>query len=586
MSEKTVEVKFEDLKKAGAVQAPQTAAEKPPPNFVFKRELGTGGMGIVYEAIGKIQRRVAVKVMTPKGAEASRKAEERFRREGEILKRLRHRNIVELYDTFSHEGSRYIVMEFLEGKNLYDYVKEDLAQKHFTERVRFAVRVAVEASRALLCAHANKVIHRDIKPANIFISAMDGPIKILDFGIARDAANPEVTTSGSETALLTPEYAAPEQLMRREANERADIYSLGASLVFILTGRAPFSNSVDPLTFERERKMYSTFEKLPKEIPTDLLNIIHRCLLFEPMHRYGTALDLLEDLDRLRPDAGGKQEDDSGWAAAGRAPRYEESVPAKSPRHSKWLLDFVFILVIAIMAVMLGGMLKDNWDKAQIAELEKKKAEAQNPSTFASNVVFETEIEAMRTAVASVEAENRALRAQVQAYDEGRSSIETASVPKVTPSATPAATVTPSASLTEILAGIDNSTSRPAAVTARPTSLEYLVLAERADPSHIFVQIIDPAIPESELVSPTGPHVELDRFYGPEEALAYAITRAYAAGDGSVRWGIPDSLSRRGELPLRVRGGWNITARKYDRNLVTVFSRAGSRHIADVEPYR
>lgn len=586
MSEKTVEVKFEDLKKAGAVQAPQTAAEKPPPNFVFKRELGTGGMGIVYEAIGKIQRRVAVKVMTPKGAEASRKAEERFRREGEILKRLRHRNIVELFDSFSHEGSRYIVMEFLEGKNLYDYVKEDLAQKHFQERVRFAIRVAVEASRALLCAHANKVIHRDIKPANIFICAMDGPIKILDFGIARDAHNPEITTSGSETALLTPEYAAPEQLMRREANERADIYSLGASLVFILTGRAPFSNSVDPLTYERERKMYSTFEKLPKEVPTDLLNIIHRCLLFDPMHRYGTALDLLEDLDRLRPDGRGKDEDENSWAAAGRVPRMEDKAPAASPRHSKWLLDAVFIMVIAVLAVMLGGIVKDNWDKAQLAaaELEKKNAEA-SPSAFASNVVYETEIEAIRTQMARIEAENRSLRAQVLSSG-GQVPVETASLPRATPSETPAPTVTPSASLTEILAGMESNTSRPAATPARPTTLEYIVMAERDDPSHIFVQIVDPAISESELVTPTGPHVELDRFGGAEEALAFAISRAYASGDGSVRWGIPDSLSRRGELPLRVRGGWNIAARKYDRNLVTVFSRAGSRHIADVEPYR
>jgi len=586
MSEKTVEVKFEDLKKAGALQAPQSAAEKPPPNFVFKRELGTGGMGIVYEAIGKIQRRVAVKVMTPKGAEASRKAEERFRREGEILKRLRHRNIVELYDTFSHEGSRYIVMEFLEGKNLYDYVKEDLAQKHFSERVRFAIRVAAETSRALLCAHANKVIHRDIKPANVFICAMEGPIKILDFGIARDAANPESTAPGSETALLTPEYAAPEQLMRRETNERTDIYSLGATLVFILTGRAPFSSSVDPLTFERERKMYSTFEKLPKEVPTDLLNIIHRCLLFESMHRYGSALDLLEDLDRLRPDARGKENEESAWAAAGRAPRYEDEAPATSPRHSKWLLDFVFILVIAILAVTVGGMLKDNWDKAQLAAAEREKIQAaQTAPSFSSNVVLETQIENMRTAVASLEAENRTLRSQIQASG-GRVPVETAALPGATAEGTPAPAVTPSAGLTDVLAGIETSPARTPVPPARPTAVEYVVFANREDPSRVFVQIVDPAIPESDLIAPTGPHVELDRFAGPEEALAFSITRAYASGNGTVRWGIPESLARRGELPLRVRGGWNITARKYDRNLVTVFSRAGSRHIADVEPYR
>lgn len=586
MSEKTAEVSFEDLKKAGMIQSPQTSAEKPPPNFVYKRELGNGGMGIVYEGIGKIQRRVAIKVMTPKGQDATRKAEERFRREGEILKRLKHRNIVELYDTFIHEGNRYIIMEYLDGKNLHDYAREDLVNRPYDERVKFTVRVAIEISRGLLCAHANQIVHRDIKPANIFICGVDGPVKLLDFGIAKEMGADSLTST-ADAPFATPEFAPPEQVLRRETTERSDIYALGGVLYFCLTGQAPFPTTRDVSIFERERKQFSAFDRLPRGTPPDLVNIIHRCLLYDPMHRYPTVLDLLEDLDRLKPERREEEADTIPFHLKNM--NLGEDAGHSGASKSKWLLDLVVMLMLAALAAVLGGLLHENWSKVKdaAASLQGPPPAPQPQSAYASNPALEAELEAMRIKQAELESENALLRERTAAA-QARPPIPSASqgpsgdgsllarLPSLAPTPSPVPAATP--------APVD---TRPAPGTsAAPAGLQYIVWSDTSDSTRIFVEVADPNAAESDRVPPSGPHMRVETFNTPEEALAVAIERAYRQGDGSVKWGIPTSLEKRGELPLRIRGGYNVATKRYDRNLLTVFRRGGVRHIADVEPLR
>lgn len=583
MSEKTAEVSFEDLKKAGMIQSPQGGSEKPPPNFVYKRELGNGGMGIVYEGIGKIQRRVAIKVMTPKGQDATRKAEERFRREGEILKRLKHRNIVELYDTFIHEGNRYIIMEYLDGKNLHDFVREDLVNRSYDERIKFTVRVAIEISRGLLCAHANQIIHRDIKPANIFVCGADGPVKVLDFGIAKEMGADSLTST-ADAPFATPEFAPPEQVLRRETTERSDIYAMGGVLYFCLTGQAPFPTTRDVSIFERERKQFSAFDRLPRNTPPDLVNIIHRCLLYDPMHRYPTILDLLEDLDRLKPER--KEEEADTVPVHLRNMNLGQEAAHSGPPRTRLMIDLIVMLMLVAIAAVLGGLLHENWSKVKEAAASFQGPPPAPPpeSAYVSNPALEAELETMRMRQAELEAENSLLRERSAAQARPQIPPPTpvpgdgtliSRLPTLAPAATPEAQATPA------------STPRPSPVlTATPTGLQYIVWADQSDSRRLFVEVVDPNAGESDKVPPSGPHMRMETFNTPEEAMAVAIERAYREGDGSVKWGIPGSLEKRGELPLRIRGGYNVATKRYDRNLVTVFRRQGVRHIADVEPLR
>ena len=199
------------------------------------RHLARGGMAEVYVAEDQLlNRTVAVKVLFPELAHDEAFVE-RFRREARAAASLNHHNIVSVYDFGEDEGSWFIVMEYVEGRNLRDIIRSEGQ----LDPPR-AAALGAEVAAALAAAHAQGIIHRDVKPANVLIAADAGTVKVADFGIARAAgARQGLTMPG--TVLGTATYLSPEQAQGAEVDFRTDVYSLGMVLYEMLAGKPPFT---------------------------------------------------------------------------------------------------------------------------------------------------------------------------------------------------------------------------------------------------------------------------------------------------------------------------------------------------------
>jgi serine/threonine-protein kinase len=208
--------------------------------YTLRSPLGQGGMGSVWLADrsdGRFQGVVAVKMLN--ASLLGHDAEARFRREGSILARLRHPHIAHLIDAgVSDHGQPYLALEHVDGERIDRYC--DAHRLGIEARVRLFLDVLAAVSHA----HANLVVHRDLKPSNVLVGS-DGRVKLLDFGIAKllesDAAEPVTALTRDGESMLTPEYAAPEQLTGGAVTTATDVYALGALLYLLLAGRHPAS---------------------------------------------------------------------------------------------------------------------------------------------------------------------------------------------------------------------------------------------------------------------------------------------------------------------------------------------------------
>ena len=279
--------------------------------YRLTRLLGDGGMGRVYlgEREGAaFAQQVAVKVILH-GAFAG-EAQRRFRNECQALSRLEHPHITRLIDGgATDQGLPYIVMEYVDGTPLDAYCREhDLA-------VPARLRLFREVCAAVEHAHRHSILHRDIKPANILVDRT-GRVKLTDFGIARvlDAAEPGEAATLTRFAVMTPQYASPEQLGGEVLSTASDVYSLGLVLYQLLTGTLPFAEGTTSLR-ERERLIESTAPTRPSEMvrrpergsppalnPRDLSGdldaIVLMALRREPERRYASARHLADDIAR------------------------------------------------------------------------------------------------------------------------------------------------------------------------------------------------------------------------------------------------------------------------------------------------
>ena len=285
--------------------------------------LGRGGMGVVYQArqLG-LDRTVALKMILT-GFQAGPKDLARFRAEAAALARLQHPNIVQIYDVGEAAGRPYFVFEFVAGGSLAQHLQGT------PQPVRPAAQLVETLARAVHAAHANGVIHRDLKPANILLrderegargeSRDLSPLaprlaslapKITDFGLAKcaggDGEAPDLrgpTVTGD--LLGTPNYMAPEQAMvpRQPVGPAADVYALGAILYELLTGRPPFTGETPLATvLQVLHNEPVSVTSLQPNVPRDLETICLKCLRKEPRQRYGSALELAEDLQRFLRD--------------------------------------------------------------------------------------------------------------------------------------------------------------------------------------------------------------------------------------------------------------------------------------------
>ena len=264
--------------------------------------LGAGGMGEVYRARdSKLDREVAVKVL-PTSLARDPAALARFEREAKAVAALSHPNILAVHDFGSSDGTTYAVMELLEGESLRQRLAEGAIP------LRKAAEIAREIALGLAAAHDKGIVHRDLKPENLFLTR-DGRVKILDFGLARQIALPSSGDTHSPTAapgtepgtvLGTVGYMAPEQLRGQTADHRSDIFSFGAVLYEMLTGRRAFLGDTAIETMNAILKEEPPeLSQSGRQIPPGLERIVAHCLEKKPDERFQSARDLAFDLGSL-----------------------------------------------------------------------------------------------------------------------------------------------------------------------------------------------------------------------------------------------------------------------------------------------
>ncbi|MCX7945173.1 MAG: protein kinase [Deltaproteobacteria bacterium] len=252
-------------------------------------KVGSGGMATVYRARDELlNREVAIKVLHPHLVEKE-DVKKRFLREAQALARLKHKNIIEVFDYFSEESNCYIVSEFIKGKNLASFISEYDISSPF-----IAAMIVSILADAIDHAHKNNVIHRDIKPENILISD-NYQLKITDFGIAYITDAESLTITGSISG--SPAHMSPEQIDGKDIDLRTDIFSLGTILYLISCGELPFKGNSPASIF---KSILMGEYKDPREvnpiIDSRFASIIHKCLKKDLNERYGSCEELKTDL--------------------------------------------------------------------------------------------------------------------------------------------------------------------------------------------------------------------------------------------------------------------------------------------------
>jgi eukaryotic-like serine/threonine-protein kinase len=304
--------------------------------YDVERVLGRGGMAVVYLARDReLHRSVAVKVLEPRFTD-DESVQARFVREARLAARLSHPNVVQVYDAGESDARLYIVMEYVPGNTLAQTGKLPPDE---------AVQLALQACAGLQHAHEAGLVHRDIKPGNLLLRE-DGVLKIADFGIARTTDATRLTQLG--TILGTAAYLAPEQAAGEDVTAAADLYSLGAVLYELLTGRPPYEfDSLAELAAKQSEGEVTAVRDLEPSVPEPVEAAVMRALARDPRFRPASAAELAQDLA-----AASELPTEPLLATAITEPlgsRTYRSIPGSGA----WLL-IVGAATIALIAVVLG----------------------------------------------------------------------------------------------------------------------------------------------------------------------------------------------------------------------------------------
>jgi len=269
-------------------------------DYELLEEIARGGMGVVWKARQvSLNRIVAVKLLLA-GKFSGTEFVQRFRTEAEAAANLQHSNIVAIHEVGEHEGQHYFSMDFVDGPNLAQSARD---QPWPAKRAAACLKIVAEAVHF---AHQRGVIHRDLKPSNVLLDAASQP-RVTDFGLAKRLSNAEPETSNSELTVTgqvlgTPAYMPPEQAGGRKGamGVASDVYSLGALLYFLLTGRAPFVADSLEETLRQVHELEPVSPRLLNPaVPRDLETLCLKCLSKEPRKRYASAQELAEELGRF-----------------------------------------------------------------------------------------------------------------------------------------------------------------------------------------------------------------------------------------------------------------------------------------------
>jgi serine/threonine-protein kinase len=325
--------------------------------YRVEEQLGRGGMAQVFKGTDTVLGRpVAIKVLAPQFAQDEAFVA-RFRREAQAAARLNHPNLVSVFDTGSDDGTHYIVMEYVEGRTLADFLSA--GGRLMPQR---AIELATAVAQGLAFAHAQGVVHRDIKPGNIMVTRQ-GEVKVMDFGIARLTTSAE-TIEQTAAVLGTAAYLSPEQARGEAVDARSDIYSLGCVLYEMLVGRPPFSgDSAVAVAYKHVQEAPVPPSHLNADVSPQLDAVVMRALSKNRANRYQSADEMRVDMERAaRGDAVSAPPilavSETQVIARREQTQIMPPVPEEEPGMSPWKKWLVGGLVALIL---LGGLGAGLW---------------------------------------------------------------------------------------------------------------------------------------------------------------------------------------------------------------------------------
>lgn len=319
-------------------------------HFELIEFVGGGGMGAVFRARDTmLNREVALKVLSrDQGADDDMRR--RFQNEAQSAARLDHENIARVHYVGEDRGLNYIVFEFIEGSNLRELVERNGGPLPLADAINYTLQIA----RALEHAASRDVVHRDIKPSNVLITA-EGRAKLVDMGLARlhqvDAGGADLTASG--VTLGTFDYISPEQARDpRSADVRSDLYSLGCTLYFMLSGQPPFpEGTVLQKLLQHNNEEPPDPRLLNPDCPEELSAVVRKLLAKSPRRRYQTPAELTQDLLALADRAGMTTVSWPGSSPLSTEPR----APTLVERHAPWFVPLAGLIAIAVVVELVSG---------------------------------------------------------------------------------------------------------------------------------------------------------------------------------------------------------------------------------------
>ncbi len=282
------------------------AADTPPPpdltgrtlgDFQVLRKIGQGGMGQVYLARQlSLKRQVALKILRDDHT-SNASALKRFQAEAEAVARISHPNIVQVYAVGEHDGRRYMALEYVDGRNLRDYL-----DRKGPPDLPVAVSILKQVAAGLQRAAELGLVHRDVKPENILLTRKV-EVKVTDFGLSRyfapDAPPLSITQSGM--TLGTPLYMSPEQVQGQPVDHRSDLYSFGVTAYHLLAGFPPYKgNTAFEVAAKHVQQVPEPLGTFRPDLPADLLALVHRLMAKNPADRYQSAKDVIRDLGKIQ----------------------------------------------------------------------------------------------------------------------------------------------------------------------------------------------------------------------------------------------------------------------------------------------
>ena len=324
-------------------------------------KVGNGGMATVYKATDLVLKRyVAVKVLRDEFT-TDEEFIKRFETEAQSAARLVHPNIVSIFDVGVDNGIYYIVMELIKGKTLKEIIVEERGPLPW----KWSVNVAIQIASALEMAHKNNIIHRDIKPHNIIITE-DGIAKVTDFGIAKAVSNSTITAFG--TTIGSVHYFSPEHARGGYTDAKSDLYSLGVVMYEMVTGKVPFDadTPVSVALKHMQEEPVPPIEMNP-HLPEAVNKIILKALKKDPMYRYQTATELLEDLRMALKNPSGDFIDEEDYDPTAKTQKIStqdvEKMQKRNNKKENKLVTFIknhkvlssFIGLILLFCIAFGG---------------------------------------------------------------------------------------------------------------------------------------------------------------------------------------------------------------------------------------